>query len=198
MPAMPHSAAGPRIEPPVSVPIPHRITPAATAAPVPLLDPAVKCSGFHGLCAGGFGRSNDGPPSANSCVVGLAHQHGAGRGQLRRAGGVLFRHVVGQDLRVRRSFRIPAVSTMSFRPIGMPCSGPRGPSCHDRRLGRSRVGHRAILGRQHEGVQRRLGRVQAVQAGLGQLDRRKLASPRSASRPRQWWGCSCRSSAVKP
>src|SRR5580700_4164843 len=68
---MPHNAAGPRIEPPVSVPIPHKITPAATAAPVPLLDPAVKCSGFHGLCAGGFGRSNDGPPSANSCVVSL-------------------------------------------------------------------------------------------------------------------------------
>src|ERR1700722_10459743 len=70
-PAIPHNAAGPRIEPPVSVPIPHRMTPAATAAPVPLLDPAVKCSGFHGLCAGGFGRSNDGPPSANSCVVSL-------------------------------------------------------------------------------------------------------------------------------
>ena len=38
MPAMPHNAAGPRIEPPVSVPMPHRIMPDATAAPVPLDD----------------------------------------------------------------------------------------------------------------------------------------------------------------
>src|SRR5579862_2895418 len=68
---MPHSAAGPRIEPPVSVPMPHMIMPEATAAPVPLLLPAVKCSVFHGLRAGGHGRSNDGPPSANSCVVNL-------------------------------------------------------------------------------------------------------------------------------
>src|ERR1700722_16792966 len=71
MPAMPHRAAGPRIEPPVSVPMPHRIMPDATAAPVPLDDPAVKWSGFQGLAAGGFGRSQDGPPSANSCVVSL-------------------------------------------------------------------------------------------------------------------------------
>src|SRR5579875_2645726 len=66
---MPHSAAGPRIEPPVSVPRPPRIIPAATAAAVPLLLPAVKCPGFQGLRAGGQGRSKLGPPSANSCVV---------------------------------------------------------------------------------------------------------------------------------
>src|ERR1700712_736337 len=71
MPAMPHSAAGPRIEPPVSVPMPHRIMPEATAAPVPLDDPAVKCSLFQGFRAGGIGRAKDGPPSANSCVVSL-------------------------------------------------------------------------------------------------------------------------------
>src|SRR5450759_2242217 len=71
MPAIPHSAAGPRMEPPVSEPVPPRISPAATAAPVPLLDPAVKCLGFHGLHAGGQGRSKDGPPKANSCVASL-------------------------------------------------------------------------------------------------------------------------------
>ena len=37
-----HKAAGPRIEPPVSVPMPPRISSAATPAPVPLLLPAVK------------------------------------------------------------------------------------------------------------------------------------------------------------
>src|SRR5579862_6496078 len=71
MPAMLHSAAGPRIEPPVSDPVPPRISPAATAAPVPDDEPAVKCSGFQGLRAGGHGRSKDGPPMANSCVASL-------------------------------------------------------------------------------------------------------------------------------
>src|SRR5258706_13695491 len=68
---MRHSAPGPGIEPPVSEPVPPRIMPAATAAPVPLLEPAVKWSGFHGLRAGGQGRSNDGPPNANSWVASL-------------------------------------------------------------------------------------------------------------------------------
>src|SRR5258708_28021564 len=68
---MPHKAAGPRIDPPVSDPVPPRISPAATAAPVPLLLPAVKCSVFQGLRARGKGRSELGPPSANSCVVNL-------------------------------------------------------------------------------------------------------------------------------
>src|SRR5947209_8699506 len=55
MPAMPHSAAGPRIEPPVSEPVPPSTRPAATAAPVPDDEPAVKWSVFHGLRAGGGG-----------------------------------------------------------------------------------------------------------------------------------------------
>src|SRR5471030_237177 len=71
MPAMPQSAAGPRIDPPVSDPVPPRIRPAATAAPVPEDDPAVKWSVFHGLRAGGQGRSIEGPPKANSCVASL-------------------------------------------------------------------------------------------------------------------------------
>src|SRR5271167_3693583 len=71
MPARPHSAAGPRIEPPVSDPVPPSTIPEATAAPVPEDDPAVKWSGFHGLRAGGQGRSNDGPPIANSWVASL-------------------------------------------------------------------------------------------------------------------------------
>ena len=71
MPAMPQSAAGPRIDPPVSDPVPPRISPAATAAPVPDDDPDVKRSLFQGLRAGGHGTSNDGPPKANSCVASL-------------------------------------------------------------------------------------------------------------------------------
>jgi hypothetical protein len=68
---MPHSAAGPRIEPPVSDPSAPSTNPAATAAPEPLLDPPVKCARFQGLRAGGQGRSKEGPPCANSCVASL-------------------------------------------------------------------------------------------------------------------------------
>src|SRR5829696_6173512 len=114
---MPHSAAGPRIEPPVSVPMPHRIMPEATAAPVPLLLPAVKCAVFHGLRAGGQGRSKLGPPSANSCVVNLPISTvpalASLAAQVASASGTLSANsfdwqVVG----------IPLVSTMSLRPIG--------------------------------------------------------------------------------
>src|SRR5690554_2497625 len=68
---MPQRAAGPRIDPPVSDPIAPKTKPAATAAPEPLLDPPLKCSRFHGLRAGGQGRSNEGPPCANSWVESL-------------------------------------------------------------------------------------------------------------------------------
>src|SRR5580692_6370119 len=127
MPAMPHSAAGPRIEPPVSEPVPPRIMPDATAAPVPLDDPAVKCSGFHGLRAGGAGRSNDGPPSANSCVVSLPIRTVPASAnfvaQVASTSGTLEDKILDWQV-----VGIPAVSTMSFRPIGMPCIGPDGPA----------------------------------------------------------------------
>ncbi len=71
MPAMPQNAAGMRIEPPVSEPVPPRIIPAATAAPVPEEEPPVKRSGSQGLRAGGQGRSKLGPPQANSWVASL-------------------------------------------------------------------------------------------------------------------------------
>ncbi len=44
---------------------------AATAVPEPDDEPPVTCSGFHGLRAGGNGRSKLGPPMANSCVASL-------------------------------------------------------------------------------------------------------------------------------
>src|SRR5690242_2514232 len=69
MPTMPHIDAGLRIEPAVSVPIAAGKKPAARPAPLPLDEPPVKCSRFHGLRAGGHGRSNDGPPCANSWVA---------------------------------------------------------------------------------------------------------------------------------
>ena len=68
---MPHQAAGPRMEPPVSVPIAPAHSPAATAAPEPEDDPEGSRDKSHGLRAGGQGRSNDVPPMANSQVDSL-------------------------------------------------------------------------------------------------------------------------------
>ena len=68
---MPHQAAGPRMEPPVSEPMAPRHRPAATAAAEPEDEPDGSCSGFQGLRAGGHGRSKLVPPMANSQVASL-------------------------------------------------------------------------------------------------------------------------------
>ena len=70
-PTTPQSDAGPRIDPPVSEPSATGTMPAATAAPEPDEEPPVKCARFHGLRAGGHGRSNDGPACAISWVASL-------------------------------------------------------------------------------------------------------------------------------
>src|SRR5262245_55387462 len=69
MPAMPHEAAGPRIEPPVSEPVAPAHRPAATATPDPLDEPLGVCSTFHGLRGAGYAASGEPPPNANSSVV---------------------------------------------------------------------------------------------------------------------------------
>ena len=71
MPMMPQQVAGLRTEPPVSVPSAAGAMPAASAAPEPLDEPPGCRSRFHGLRAGGQGRSNAGPPVANSCSATL-------------------------------------------------------------------------------------------------------------------------------
>ena len=70
---MPQAAAGSRTEPPVSVPKAAIAAPAATAAPAPVLVDPVKHSVFHGLRAGGKGRSCEAAPTPvpNSNVFSL-------------------------------------------------------------------------------------------------------------------------------
>ena len=66
---MPQAAAGPRIEPPVSLPSVAGAKPAATAAAEPEDEPAGEQLRSHGLRAGGNSTSQDGPPCANSQVA---------------------------------------------------------------------------------------------------------------------------------
>ena len=68
---MPQNAAGPRIEPPVSEPVAPCTSPAASAAPEPLLEPPGTWSRFHGLRAGGKRWPGNCIPNANSWVMSL-------------------------------------------------------------------------------------------------------------------------------
>src|SRR5579875_2324246 len=63
---MPHSAAGCRIEPPVSVPIAHGARPAATAAALPPDDPPGTRERSHGLSTGPKAEFSVEEPMANS------------------------------------------------------------------------------------------------------------------------------------
>src|SRR5205085_8185610 len=93
--------------------------------PEPEDDPPGSCAVFHGLRAGGHGRSKLGPPIANSCVESLPRTIApAPRSRATQTASaaamlsirILEWHVVGS----------PATSIMSLIPIGTPCRAPRG------------------------------------------------------------------------
>ena len=65
-PTIPQSAAGWRIEPPVSVPIAHGALPAATAAALPPLEPPGTRARSHGLSTGPKAEFSFDEPIANS------------------------------------------------------------------------------------------------------------------------------------
>src|SRR5215831_9048618 len=70
-PTIPQHAAGPRIEPPVSVPVAPAQRKAATAAPEPPLDPPGERSSAHGFRVGPYQGLLVVEPAANSCVLHL-------------------------------------------------------------------------------------------------------------------------------
>ena len=79
MPVTPHSAAGWRIEPPVSVPVAPGVRPAATAAAEPPEDPPGTCAVFHGLATLPYQeRVLVRRPHRELVHVGLAEHHRAG------------------------------------------------------------------------------------------------------------------------
>ncbi len=69
MPTTPHSAAGWRIEPPVSVPIPRGTWQAATAAADPPLDPPGTRPRSHGFAVGPNAECSVDEPIANSSML---------------------------------------------------------------------------------------------------------------------------------
>src|SRR5215210_779093 len=69
MPTIPQSAAGWRIEPPVSVPIAQGARPAATAAAEPPEDPPGTRVRSHGFCTGPKPEFSFDEPIANSSML---------------------------------------------------------------------------------------------------------------------------------
>ena len=94
--------------------------PAATAAPEPLLEPPGVCARSQGLYV------TEGSPSANSVVTVLpSTMPPASRNlatQWASCSGT--KSAISGEPAVVSS---PPVWKMSFRPMGTPCSGPRGP-----------------------------------------------------------------------
>ena len=68
-PTIPHSDAGWRIEPPVSVPIAHGARPAATAAAEPPLEPPGTRDSSHGFRTGPKPEFSVDEPIANSSML---------------------------------------------------------------------------------------------------------------------------------
>src|SRR5712664_3743020 len=119
MPTSPQCDAGIRIDPPVSDPIPPGTIRAATAAPVPPLDPPALRSRSHGFLVGGVYT-----PHASSCVVVFPRTIApaalslATAAESLRAGGVSFIAFDPQPV-----FQ-PATSKISLIATGIPLSGP--------------------------------------------------------------------------
>ena len=121
---MPQALAGLRTDPPVSVPNAPGNSPAHTPAPEPDDDPPGWCSGFHGLRAGGNGRSKLGPPMANSCVDSLPTMMAPAWRSWAITAASCFATLSSRIFEWQVVGR-PATSMMSFTPMGTPCSGPR-------------------------------------------------------------------------
>ena len=96
-PTMPHTDAGQRIEPPVSVPGASATIPAATAAPEPPLEPPGTRVGSCGLRQVPNQGLSQVVPQASSCVFSLAMQTAPARRERRHHVGVAAGHVVAVD-----------------------------------------------------------------------------------------------------
>ena len=96
---MPHSAAGWRIEPPVSVPSAHGARPAATAAALPPLEPPGTRVRSHGLSTGPKAEFSFDEPIANSSWLVLPSSGAPACGELLDDGGGVGRPVALEDPR---------------------------------------------------------------------------------------------------
>ena len=124
-PVMPHIADGMRTLPAVSVPSPAKIMPAATATPVPELDPPGQQRGFHGFRGRGKGEWGDGGPIANSDSVSFPVITAPRARSLATTVASGASSQEGSRTRLCAVVGPSAVNMLSFTASGMACSGPR-------------------------------------------------------------------------
>ena len=104
MPTMPVKAAGWRIEPPVSVPVAPRQSPAATAAAEPPEEPPGTSGVFapflrHGEITGPKNEVSFDEPMANSSLLSLPSMTAPSRHRLAADGRLVGRHEIIEDVR---------------------------------------------------------------------------------------------------
>ena len=123
-PTVPVTAAGWRIDPPVSVPTASGASNAATAAAEPPPDPPGMRSRSHGLWVGPNAECSVELTHGELVHVGLAEHHEAGVAQPADHGRVVRRHASPRASATRRSSGCPSVAMTSLSASGTPASGP--------------------------------------------------------------------------
>ena len=126
-PTTPHSAAGTRTEPPVSVPIAAGTSRAATAALEPPLLPPGMHRGSHGLCTAPLTALWLVMPKANSCMPSLP-AIAAPAARSRCTSSASAAGALPCSAPVPTAHGQPTASMLSFSAIGMPSSGSRSPA----------------------------------------------------------------------
>ena len=123
-PQIPESAAGCRIEPPVSVPVAPGASRAATAAAEPPELPPGTYAGFHGFLTGPKAEVSFDEPIANSSMFVLPTSTVPARFKPLDDVRVVGRDEVRRASASRRWSASPAVQKMSLCAIGMPVERP--------------------------------------------------------------------------
>src|SRR5690606_7178432 len=132
IPTTPHSAAGWRIEPPVSLPSAITVAPAATAAAGPPLEPPGTRSRFQGLRASLNAEVSVDEPIANSSMFSLP-RIGAPCALSRATTVASYGGTKFSSIREAHVVRVPSVQMLSFKLTGIPVKGPTS------RIGRAHV-----------------------------------------------------------
>ena len=140
MPTTPQSAAGCRIEPPVSVPSASGARPAATAAAEPPLEPPGTMRASHGLCVGPKAECSVDEPIANSSMLVLPSGiNPAARARVTTPASYSGR--CPSRMREPAVVSSPRTQRMSLSAIGTPCRPLRPSRVEPRRLARERRRH---------------------------------------------------------
>ena len=172
---MPTSAAGWRIEPPVSVPMDSGTWYAATAdAEPPLLPPGTRPRS-HGLAVGPQAENSVDEPMANSSMLVLPGST-APAARSCSAMWASYWPMWPSRIRLPAVAGSPLVRTRSLSATGMPVSGARSSRLRRAVVGRVGLGAGSLRIDEDPGVQRAVRCLDGREVSVRQLARRELAA----------------------